>query len=155
MGQDSDDSFGHGIETVDATTFASRKQILFVVSAGNGHCLTLGVFTVSGQSQSRIWELDELPGGRGGICHEQMLGYPTAFARAPGDIVVQVPTGPAYIVSDVDRKSSYPISTALAQYTYRWNGSTFKLAKAEEISTFRSDILSAERCTIERPCPHP
>jgi len=93
VGLDFDDSFGQGIETIDAATLKKRKQILFVIARGNGHCLTVFVFGNSGRSKTPIWELDQRPEGTG-ICHEQYLGsYPTAFAQSNGDIVVQIPSG--------------------------------------------------------------
>jgi hypothetical protein len=74
----------------------SSKHILFVVSAGNGHWLDIFIFGNDRQKKNPVGQLRELPEG-GGICHEQMLAYPTAYARMQGDIVVQMPTGAAWI----------------------------------------------------------
>jgi len=117
---DVEDDFGlANIEIVDAQTFKPRKRVLFVVSDGNGHCLSLYIFGNSGRDKKPLWQLED-----GGFCHEQMLGYATAYARPPGDIVVQVPTGPAWITRK-NPDSTYPVSTALTLFNYRRNGTTY------------------------------
>jgi hypothetical protein len=153
MGSDGEDEFGQGIENIDAQTLRSRKQILFVVPAGNGHCLDILVFGNEGQDKQPIWRLSELPEG-GGICHEQMLPYPTAFVKPQGDIVVQVPTEAAWIVRKKDDPDSgaYPVSTALMVYTYRWNSSAHKLATTQKVVTYSSATLNSEKCTMVEPC---
>ena len=152
MGPDGDDSFGQDIENIDTQTLRSRKQILFVVSAGNGHCLDIFVFGNDGQNKNPVWRLRGLPEG-GGICHEQMLPYPTAYARPQGDIVVQVPTEAAWIMRKKnDPDSAYPISTALMMYTYRSNGSGYRLATTQKLVTYNSETLNAQKCTRDEPC---
>jgi hypothetical protein len=150
MGSDTQASFGEGIEMVDAASLRSRNQLLFVTAGGNGHCLNLYVFGNSGNDGKPLWELSKLPNG-GGICREQLLPYPTAYARPTGDIVVQVPTGAAWVKRE--RLGDYPASTALMVYTYRWNGVTYKLATAKKIVTYDSDSFSPENCTSDKPCP--
>jgi hypothetical protein len=152
MGLDFDDSFGQGIETVDAATLKSRKQILFVVSQGNGHCLTVFVFERSRKRKAPIWELDQQPEG-GGICHEQFLGNPTAFAQPNGEIVAQIPTGPAWIKPRSGKpEDAYPISTTLTVYTYRWDGNTYRLAKEQGVVTYSSGTITPDKCTAAEPC---
>jgi hypothetical protein len=152
MGLDFDDSFGQGIETVDAATLKNRKQILFVVSQGNGHCLTVFVYERSRRKKAPIWELDQRPEG-GGICHEQFLGYPTAFAQPTGDVVVQIPTGPAWIKPRLGgQDDAYPISTTLTIYTYRWDGKTYRLAREQEVVTYRSETITPDKCFSAEPC---
>jgi len=70
-----EDDFGQGVENIDTQTWSSRKQVLFVVWAGDGRCLDVFVFGNDGQNKNPAWRLSELPDG-GGIRHEQMLGYP-------------------------------------------------------------------------------
>ena len=118
---------------------------------GNGHCLHLYVFGNSGNDDQPVWELSGLPDHGGGICHEQMLPYPTAYARPTGDIVVQVPTGAAWVKQD--RLGDYPIPTALMVYTYRWDGATYRLAIAKRTVTYESQTLNPETCTRDNPCP--
>lgn len=152
MGPESEEEFGQGIENIDAQTLRSRKQILFVVSAGNGHRLDIFVFGNEGQDKKPIWRLNELPEG-GGICHERMLPYPTAYVRPPGDVIVQVPTEAAWMARKKDDPdSTYPISTALMTYTYRWNGTAYKLAAAQKVVTYYSATLNPEKCTMVEPC---
>ncbi len=139
------------IEIVDAASLRSRKQVLFVTADGNGHCLYLYVFGNSGNDDKPVWKLNELPDDAGGICHEQMLSYPTAYARPTGDIVVQVPTGAAWVKRE--RLGDYPASTALMVYTYRWSGSTYELATTERIVTYDSKSFNPEKCTMDKPCP--
>jgi hypothetical protein len=151
MGSDAQDRFGEGIEMVDAASLRSRHHLLFVTAGGNGHCLKLYVFGNSGNDDKPLWKLNELPDGSGGICHEQFSAYPTAYARPTGDIVVQVPTGVAWVKRET--MGDYPISTALAVYTYRWNGVTYKLAASERILTYESNTLNPELCPEDKPCP--
>jgi hypothetical protein len=152
VGPHGEDEFEQGIENIDAQTLRSRKQILFVVSAGNGHCLDVIVFGNDGQKKNLIWRLHELPEG-GGICHERMLAYPTAYAQPPGEIVVQIPTGAAWVARKRDDPgSAYPVSTALKVYTYRWNGAEYKLAATQKLVTYDSVTLNPEKCTIDAPC---
>ena len=141
---------GEGIEMIDAASFRSRNQLLFVTAAGNGHCLTLYVFGNSGNDNKPLWELSRLPNDGGGICHEPMLRYPTAYGRPTGDIVVQVPTGAAWVGREPF--GDYPASTALMVYTYRWNGVTYKLGAAKRIVTYQSDSFNPEKCTSDKPC---
>lgn len=151
MGSDDEASFVDGIEMVDAASLRSRNHVLFVTTGGNGHCLDLYVFGNSGKDDKPLWKLSALPNDVGGICHEQMLPYPTAYARPTGDIVVQVPTGAAWVKRE--RLGDYPVSTALMVYTYRWNGSTYKLATTERIVTYDSKSFNPEKCTPDEPCP--
>ena len=152
LAAESEEEFGQGIENIDAQTLRSRKQILFVVSAGNGHCLDIFVFGNEGQDKKPIWRLNELPEG-GGICHERMLPYPTAYVRPQGDVIVQVPTEAAWMARKKDDPdSTYPISTALMTYTYRWNGTAYKLAAAQKVVTYYSATLNPEKCTMVEPC---
>ena len=148
-----DDDWGPGIEIVDAQSLQSRGHILFVTHDGNGHCLTLSVFANYGGKRKAIWRLSELPGNAGGICHEQMLAYPTAYARPPGDIIVQVPTGPVWLFTKKEGPDlATPISTALMIYTYRWSGATYKLTSSRKIVTYKTDTFSEEKCTRVAPC---
>lgn len=151
MGPDEDPFFVDGIEAVDAASLRSRKQILFVTAGGNGHCLNLYVFGNSGNDSKPLWELSGLPNDAGGICHEQMLPYPTAYAEPTGDLVVQVPTAAAWVRRE--RLGNYPVSTALMVYTYRWTGVTYKLATSERIVTYDSKRFNPEKCTPDKPCP--
>jgi hypothetical protein len=152
MGPDGEDRFGQSIEHIDAQTLRHRKQILFVVSAGNGHCLDIFVLGNDGQNRNPVWRLNRLPEG-GGICHEQMLPNPTAYARPQGDIVVQVPTEAAWITRKKnDPDSAYPISTALMMYTYRSNGSAYILATTQRLVTYNSETLNPQKCTMDEPC---
>jgi hypothetical protein len=150
MGVD-DGNFDDGIETVDAVSLHSRKQILFVTTGGNGHCLNLYVFGNSGNDSRALWELSGLPNDAG-ICHEPTLPYPTAYARPTGDIVVQVPTAAAW-VKRKEPLGAYPVSTALMFYTYRWTGVTYKLATTRKIVTYGSTTFNPEKCTEDKPCP--
>ena len=155
MGDDADDRFGQGIEVVDASTLRTRNHVLFITAAGNGHCLHLYVFGNGGRDKNPRWELSGLPNDGGGICHERLLPYPTAYARADGEIVVQIPTSPAWIKRTLGNENAdYPISTALAVYVYRWDGKTYKLAEMKKVVTYKSDKLDAEKCTEDAPCPH-
>jgi hypothetical protein len=135
---------------VDAASLRSRNQVLFVTHSGNGHCLHLYVFRNAGKENKALWELSGLP-SEGGICREQMLPYPTAYARPTGDIVVQLPTGAAWVKRE--RLGDYPVSTALMVYTYRWDDATYKLAKTEEVVTYRSNSFNPEKCPQDNPCP--
>src|SRR5579863_3902105 len=65
---------------VEMIQHACRGHLLFVTASGNGHCLDLYVFGGSGKADKPLWELSALPGGAGGICHQQMLPYPSAYA---------------------------------------------------------------------------
>ncbi len=141
---------GAEIELVDVASLRSRGHLLFVSASGNGHCLDLYVFADTGKDDKPFWTLSELPGGAGGICHEQLLPYPAAYARA-GDIVVQMPTGAAWVKRD--RLGDYPASTALMVYTYRWNGSTYGLAKTKRVVTYASQSFNPVKCTMDNPCP--
>jgi hypothetical protein len=136
---------------VDAVSLRSRKQLLFVTAGGNGHCLKLHVFGNSGNDDKPLWSLSALPDKGGGICHEQMLRYPTAYVRPTGEIVVQVPTGAAWVKRE--RLGDYPVSTALIVYTFRWDGVTYRLATTERIVTYESNDFNPKRCTSENPCP--
>jgi hypothetical protein len=138
-----------GIEVVDAASLQNRKHVLFVTTGGNGHCLTLYVFGNQGNDKKPLWKLSRFPDG--GICHEYLLPYPTAYARPTGDIIVQVPTGPAWVKRE--RLGDYPVSTALMVYRYRWDGTTYKLATAQKVITYKSDTFNPEKCTSDKPCP--
>ena len=151
MGPDDDPFSVDAIEMVDAASLRSRNQVLFVTAGGNGHCLSLYVFGNSGNVDKPLWELSGLPNDASGICHEQLLPYPAAYARPTGDIVVQVPTGAAWVKRK--RLGDYPVSTALMVYTYRWSGSTYKLATTERIVTYDSKSFNPEKCTTDKPCP--
>jgi hypothetical protein len=146
----SENSFGEGIELLDATALRSRRHLLFVTAGGNGHCLTLRVFKDTVRGPGLIWQLNELTVDGGGICHEYLLPYPTAYARPTGDIVVQVPTGAAWLKRD--RLGDYPVSTALLLYTYRWNGTTYALATTNRVVTYESTTFNPEKCPQDRPC---
>jgi hypothetical protein len=150
IGSGADDLFDNGIETVDAASLRNRKQVLFVTTGGNGHCLDLYVFGNSGNDENFLWTLSELPNDGGGICHEQMLPYPTASATLTGDIVVQVPTAAAWVKRE--GVGNYQVSTALMVYTYRWNGATYKLARARRIATYESETFNSQVCTFGKPC---
>jgi hypothetical protein len=150
QGNDAEDYFGEGIEVVDASSLRDRKHILFVVARGNGHCLSLYVFGNSGRDHKPLWKLSGLPNA-GGICREQMLRYPTAYARPTGDIVVQVPTGPAW-VKRKEPLGDYPVSTALMVHTYGWTDGSYKLLSQDKIVTYQSNSFSSQKCTFENPC---
>jgi hypothetical protein len=150
MGEDAEERFGEGIETIDARSLRKRNQILFVTSAGNGHCLHLYIFRNSPKNSQPLWEEDRLPNG-GGICHEQLMPYPTAYASPKGEIIVQVPTAAAWVKRDAPL-NDYPISTALMIYAYRWNGTTYRLASSRKRGTSHSETFSEDQCPLDRPC---
>jgi len=149
MGDGADEQFGQGIEIVDASSLRSRNQTLFVTTAGNGHCLHIYVFDTSSDVAGPLWQEDA--GGPGGICHERLMPYPTVYASPAGEIIVQVPTGPAW-VKRRQPLGSYPISTAIIVYTYRWNGGSYKLAMSNRVVTYRSKSFGEEQCPSDRPC---
>ncbi len=141
MGRDADNFRGEGIETIDAFSLRSRKQILFIMAGGSGHCLTLYVFGNSGQDERPLWQSDGLH-DYGSFCREDMMPYPAAYARPNGEIVVQIPTGPAWV-----RRAPldyYPVSTALTACTFQWNGRTYGYAEGSELSHTSRTYESSE-----------
>jgi len=152
MGADAGEISDAGIEVVDAASLRDRRQVLFVVAGGNGHCLSLYVIGNGGSDKKPLWELSQLPHNAGGICHGKMMPYPTAFAGPNGEIVVQVPSGAAWVKRG-QPLGDYPVSTAMKVYRYRWNGKTYRLTASERVVTYRSDSFNAEKCTQENPCP--
>lgn len=61
-----------------------------------------------------------------------------------------MPTGAAWVKREL--LGDYSVSTALSVYTYRWNGATYKLAKAEKTATYRTDSFNPDKSTAGDPC---
>lgn len=149
MGAGAEERTGEGIETVDATSLGKRGHVLFVTAGGSGHCLGVHVYGLRGKDVEQVWEVGELPEGGGGLCREYLLPYPTAYGTPGGEIVVQVPTGAAWLGQG---PNAYPVSTALKVYRYQWDGKTYRLAKTERVVTYESESLNPAKCPQERPC---
>ena len=114
-----DDTEAARIDSLDTAALAFRKQVLLVTAAGNGHCLTLTVFSRLGQSFQKIWEADEIP-GVSGFCHNG--AYSRDFnvrATKEGKIIVEVP-------KDTSGTEAFG---GLKQLIYRWNGKTYVLSE--------------------------
>lgn len=99
------------ISKLDATTLSFRKQILLVIAGGNGHCLTLHVF--SSPPYREVWSADALPDGSG-FCRKSP-GNPKAYATKDGTIVVDIPVSDGLGVAGHDC------------YLFAWNGSSYQL----------------------------
>jgi hypothetical protein len=106
------------LEDLDVRHLRPRKHVFLVMTAGNGHCLTLIVIAQKTGFLQKVWEAAELPGGAG-FCHDgARTGNFTAHATEDGVIIVDVPK---------DEEGHYVLE-GTKRLVYKWNGKTYALS---------------------------
>jgi hypothetical protein len=120
------------IENVDIKSLSVRNHILFVTSAGNGHCLSLNVFGRSSSQFRSVWQSSEAPDGSG-FCKEGE-GNPSAYGRN-GYIFVKIPT-----------KINGQLVARLLKY--KWDGQTYQPVRGNDVSHYG-------RCQTRWECSMP
>lgn len=106
------------IESLDLRGLASRKQVLLVTAAGNGHCLTITVLVKKDSTFENLWQVDEIP-RLSGFCHNGVYSRDFSVYAKSGHIVVNVPQD----------HSGNDLFGRIRKLIYTWNGHTYELSQ--------------------------